>query len=590
MKYLTIVLLFICSLSFGQTNRSRTYTVIVKSDANVLPNTIPPRDTAVVFTYRVYGINKQYIYYWHMGQPSGDSTASYMAQHYIIIPSSQTRGYWTTVDTPVDASMVIGLIKAINDQIAAKGLKALIVGGALNYDSSSGLLTSNSYSKAQSDSISAQQNAAINNIQLTPGPAGAKGDKGDKGDIGPTGTKGDQGATGLKGDTGAQGVTGQTGPAGATGLPGAQGIQGVKGDTGAQGIQGPIGATGLTGAQGVQGVKGDTGQQGTAGTPATPNTASMPLSISGNNISIQASSATQPGALSASDYTTFSNKVSATALSAETAARQTADGAKQDTATVTAKVLSILNTNSFVRRTDLSAINSLSYNPATGVFSYTQPTNVSSFTNNVGYDLQTRATGAEGALSLRQVQDSTRLVDEISRATTAESGKEPVIVQGTTTQYWRGDKTWQTLPIYTVAALANGGITVGQSGNTYNISQTTPSYNNSPGRTIGTSYRISTVRPARVSYTVSATTGLSLLNLNSSAVVYLEISADNATWLTINSAGVTRTLAVSISVGINDTSNFNIQGEVPTNYYCRLRAVLSGGGTATFMSGQEVTY
>jgi hypothetical protein len=155
MKYLTIFLLFVCSLSFGQTNRSRTYTVIVKSDANVLPNTIPPKDTAVVFTYRVYGINKQYIYYWHMGQPTGDSTASYMAQHYIIIPSNQTRGYWTTVDTPVDASMVIGLIKAINDQIAAHGLTALTVAGALSYDSSSGLLTSNSYSKAYTDSLAA---------------------------------------------------------------------------------------------------------------------------------------------------------------------------------------------------------------------------------------------------------------------------------------------------------------------------------------------------------------------------------------------------------------------------------------------------
>ena len=31
--------------------------------------------------------------------------------------------------------------------------------------------------------------------------------------------------------------------------------------------------------------------------------------------------------------------------------------------------------------------------------------------------------------------------------------KEPAITAGTTTQYWRGDKTWQTLPVYTLASL-----------------------------------------------------------------------------------------------------------------------------------------
>jgi len=33
------------------------------------------------------------------------------------------------------------------------------------------------------------------------------------------------------------------------------------------------------------------------------------------------------------------------------------------------------------------------------------------------------------------------------------SGKEPSISSGTTAQYWRGDKSWQTLPIYTLAGL-----------------------------------------------------------------------------------------------------------------------------------------
>lgn len=35
---------------------------------------------------------------------------------------------------------------------------------------------------------------------------------------------------------------------------------------------------------------------------------------------------------------------------------------------------------------------------------------------------------------------------QINANTTAISGKEPAITAGTTSQYWRGDKTWQTLP------------------------------------------------------------------------------------------------------------------------------------------------
>lgn len=40
--------------------------------------------------------------------------------------------------------------------------------------------------------------------------------------------------------------------------------------------------------------------------------------------------------------------------------------------------------------------------------------------------------------------------------TTLIGTKEPAITPGTTAQYWRGDKTWQTLPIYTLAGL--GGV------------------------------------------------------------------------------------------------------------------------------------
>lgn len=139
-----------------------------------------------------------------------------------------------------------------------------------------------------------------------------------------------------------------------------------------------------------------------------------------------------------------------------------------------------------------------------------------------------------------------------------------------------------------ISALTNGGVTYNSS--TGEVSQTPATYNNSPGRALTTSFRPSTVRPTRVSYTISIATTLSLLNLNSSGTVALQISPDNSTWTTINSAGITRTLAVSISVGLNDTSLLNVAGEIPTGYYCRLLPTTSGGATITFSSGQEVTY
>lgn len=47
----------------------------------------------------------------------------------------------------------------------------------------------------------------------------------------------------------------------------------------------------------------------------------------------------------------------------------------------------------------------------------------------------------------------THIISNVTGLQTALDGKEPTITGGTTSQYWRGDKTWQTLPIYTLAGL-----------------------------------------------------------------------------------------------------------------------------------------
>jgi hypothetical protein len=58
----------------------------------------------------------------------------------------------------------------------------------------------------------------------------------------------------------------------------------------------------------------------------------------------------------------------------------------------------------------------------------------------------------------------THSIANITGLQTALDGKEPSIASGTTSQYWRGDKTWQNLPVYslpTASTTVLGGIKVG---------------------------------------------------------------------------------------------------------------------------------
>ena len=81
----------------------------------------------------------------------------------------------------------------------------------------------------------------IDNIELTPGPAG---------------TAGADGATGPAGTAGADGATGPAGADGATGPAGADGATGLDGLDGQEGLPGDIGPPGLDGMQGLDGQDG----------------------------------------------------------------------------------------------------------------------------------------------------------------------------------------------------------------------------------------------------------------------------------------------------------------------------------------------
>lgn len=84
---------------------------------------------------------------------------------------------------------------------------------------------SNYYTKSQVD-------AAIDTVELTPGPQGPQGPQGEPGRDGQDGAPGPQGAPGPAGPAGKDGAPGQQGPQGEPGAPGAPGQDGhtpVKG-------------------------------------------------------------------------------------------------------------------------------------------------------------------------------------------------------------------------------------------------------------------------------------------------------------------------------------------------------------------------
>jgi len=122
----------------------------------------------------------------------------------------------------------------------------------------------------------------------------------------------------------------------------------------------------------------------------------------------------------------------------------------------------------------------------------------------------------------------------------------------------------------------------------YSFTPTAPNYSNTPARTLNAAGSIlSATKPTWVSYSITHTVALTLVTLNGASNVYLEISPNNTTWTTISQAGFSDGVAVAVAITKNQTNN--IQGYIPANYYYRIRSVVTGGGSATFANGQEVT-
>ena len=132
----------------------------------------------------------------------------------------------------------------------------------------------------------------LQNISLTPGPAGPKGERGDPGpqgnpgEVGPQGPIGPKGDKGETGERGPQGLPGETGPKGSDGLQGPPGPQGIQGERGQDGQPGPKGDIGPIGPQGLPGERGQDGQPGPKGErgeqgPAGPEGPQGPIGLTG---------------------------------------------------------------------------------------------------------------------------------------------------------------------------------------------------------------------------------------------------------------------------------------------------------------------
>lgn len=141
-----------------------------------------------------------------------------------------------------------------------------------------------------------------------------------------------------------------------------------------------------------------------------------------------------------------------------------------------------------------------------------------------------------------------------------------------------------------VTTLGSGAASYEPSTGVINIpTNTIPSwsFNNSASKTInGAGVQLSTTRDALVSYSIQHNIALTLLLATGSSQAFLEISPNNSTWTTISQTGYGDGVAVAIV--LNKTTTGNLQGIVPAGWYVRIRSVVSGAGSTTFLNGQEV--
>lgn len=186
-----------------------------------------------------------------------------------------------------------------------------------------------------------------------------------------------------------------------------------------------------------------------------------------------------------------------------------------------------------------------------------------------------------GGATMANVADPVNMQDAMTKATaeasiaainSAIAGKEPTITAGTNAQYYRGDKTWQTLPPTT---------------------RTTSTLSLSLVGTGATGTQIDANKDSSVSCTVSTSTTSTIGGPSTSLVLLKICSTNNATegsWTTVATFESDQTITLAIALQSVQVIKGQLCSDVPAGWYVKL--VNSGTGTHSeaFVSGQQTIY
>lgn len=108
-------------------------------------------------------------------------------------------------------------------------------------------------------------------------------------------------------------------------------------------------------------------------------------------------------------------------------------------------------------------------------------------------------------------------------------------------------------------------------------------------RSVNTNFTISSTKQANVFYSITSSATNPLLAGASSGNAYLEYSTNSGTtWITVSQTGNSNGVGVAVAVALTNGQTSVLSGVIPANALTRIRTVVTGTATTTYVTGQEV--